>query len=101
MNLKPRTCPHCGYKYGVKNYFKLLFFKPIWKKWECHGCGTEIKFSVPHRIMIALFETLVLFALFVYKDTANYGFLFIIAIVLITFPLLFLLDTLKETKKLH
>ena len=50
--------------------------------------------------MIVLFETLVLFALFVCKDIANYGFFFMIAIVLITFPLLFLLDTLKETEKL-
>lgn len=101
MKTKPRTCPHCGYQYSVKDYFKSVFFKPIWEKWECDQCGTEIKFSLPRRLTVAFFQALVLLLLFVFRDTLHYGFYFMIAVILISYPTLSLFEKFKVSDGIH
>ena len=44
-----RTCPNCGYKYYVYEYFKLRFYSFLKLRWNCKKCNTkhllELKFN--------------------------------------------------------
>jgi len=52
--MKTRTCPHCGYKYSIKDYVSRLLFKLLWSNWTCKNCNNLITFNVKRRLIIAL-----------------------------------------------
>ncbi len=55
-----RTCPNCGYKYYVYEYFKLRFYSFLKLRWNCKKCNTKLRTKVKARIITTfLFLTLI------------------------------------------
>ena len=52
--MKTRTCPHCGYKYSIKDYVTRLLFKLLWSNWTCKNCNNLITFNPNRRLFVAL-----------------------------------------------
>jgi len=52
--MKTRTCPHCGYKYSIKEYVANLLFKLQWSNWNCKNCDKLITFNPNRRLLVAL-----------------------------------------------
>lgn len=48
-----RTCPHCHYKFSIKQYLKNPFFKGVFSEWKCVNCGTCLTIDVKRRWLIS------------------------------------------------
>jgi hypothetical protein len=51
MNI--RTCPHCNYKYPLRDYIKGFLFKFVWSEWKCKNCSKLITFNLNRRLTVA------------------------------------------------
>lgn len=49
--LKHRFCPKCFHKVGL---WKLIFWCPLWAKWDCPNCGKKLKINNKRRIITAI-----------------------------------------------
>ncbi len=52
--MKTRTCPECGYKYSLSEYYTKLIFKFLNANWNCKKCGTQLSFNVGRRTLITI-----------------------------------------------
>ncbi|MGB7843503.1 MAG: hypothetical protein WBL21_11970 [Salinimicrobium sp.] len=48
-----RTCPHCHYKFSVKEYLKNPFFKGVYSQWGCVNCGTCLSIDIKRRWLVS------------------------------------------------
>ena len=100
--MEVRTCPHCNYKYSISNYFKKLFFKFVWSKWDCPNCSEKITFDFKRRILVALGSGVWLIAIFLLKSQVVINLYWLIVLVLLLsfgVMLLFTFDTFKKPEK--
>jgi len=100
--MSTRQCPKCGRVYSASEFYKKLFFKPVWAKWTCESCGTELTFDKKRRVILAVIKVLWLYVLFLLKDVYKdnwlwYGFLMVLLIAV--FVLLSLFNKFEEVKK--
>jgi CXXC-20-CXXC protein len=52
MNI--RTCPHCDYKYSIREYVKKILFKFVYSEWDCQNCSKKITFDFNRRLWVAM-----------------------------------------------
>lgn len=97
-NFGARQCPKCHYKYDKTQYFKKIYFRPIWKSWNCDNCGTSIRIDPKRRVINVLILGIILLGLFQMKDIIENKFIYIsisILIILIVTSILALFDKFK------
>ena len=61
--MKTRTCPNCGYKYPLKEYYKNFLFNIVLREWSCKSCSTQITINKSRRLLSTLVGILPYFAI--------------------------------------
>ena len=101
-NIGARQCPNCHYKYTKTQYFKTIYFRAIWKSWNCYNCGTPIRIDPKRRVINALILGIILLGLFQMKDIIENKFIYIsisiLTLVVVTI-ILALFEKFKLTNK--
>jgi len=96
--MKTRTCPHCDYRYSLRDYTRLLF-KLLWSEWNCKNCNNPITFNPFRRIWVSFAFGLWLMILLIFKDniavTAIWWLLFILLLIGGTF-FIYAFDTFEK-----
>ena len=47
-----RTCPHCGKRYSVAEYYSRVLFRNKDAGWRCSSCNTLLTFDTNRRILL-------------------------------------------------
>ena len=103
--MKPRTCPNCGYKYSLSEYYKIIFFNSY--KWNCKKCNVELSYDIKSRFIILFISMVpILFATISIRNiqsliNTSYGISFFIffTFLIIWSVAVYSFVTFKTTKK--
>ncbi len=97
-----RQCPNCKHKYNYFETVKKIYFRFLWKTWECDNCGTKLKISPKRRLLNAMIFTLFVAGLLLIRKIIAKTFLFIvlaiIAIIVVSLVLVWF-EKFKESSK--
>ena len=99
-----RQCPNCHHKYGYFKTFKKIYFRPLWKSWNCDSCGVPIRISPKRRLINVILLGIIILGLFQLRDIIeNKIFYCSISIVTISIftTILTLFEKFKLKKKAH
>lgn len=99
VKLSNRTCPNCDYEYSKKEYFTKLYFKAIWKGWNCESCGIRLKFDLKRRVFNAFVLAITLLVIFQIEDyfasRSIYVIVSILILLLVATTLFLFVDKIK------
>ena len=101
--MKPRTCPHCGYRYSKIGYVKRLSFKTIWSEWDCPKCEQKITFDNMRRLLLALILGVYVFFLSIAPSYISLDFIVVVLYLVALFlgtMFIFTFDKFTKTGKL-
>ncbi len=72
-NMKSRTCPNCGYKYSLSEYYRKVIFNFSGSTWNCSKCGSELAVNSGKRlILIAVGILPIFFNYFIVEGIMSY-----------------------------
>lgn len=90
--MKFRTCPNCGYKYTILQYYKTTFNKEGGSKWDCPNCNKELMVSfkrqlLTHLILLAILLTLYYYIIRFINGYSGFIYLILLLILIISLPI--------------
>lgn len=99
--MRTRTCPHCGYKYSLRDYSHLLL-NFVFTEFNCKNCHRRLTINFARRIIVAIAFACFYVALFSLKNLVlmtPLRWTGLLAIYIFGSLFIFTFDTFKKVEK--